>query len=110
MQSTAEGTFLTQTFERNRFEPHPEKARPYDVLLGRLGAERLAQLGRNWQAEPRGGTSTRLSMICANRWRRGPIAGAVPRKMLPQYVSSSFGHTPEQSTQATAVSLEARSA
>lgn len=53
IQTTAEGSFLTQLFERNRFELHPEKARPYDVLLGRLGAERLAQLGRDWQAEPR---------------------------------------------------------
>ncbi len=29
----------TQQFERNRFELHPENKRPYDVLLGRLGAE-----------------------------------------------------------------------
>jgi hypothetical protein len=31
-----------QYFERQRFELHPEKARPYDVLLGRLGAEALS--------------------------------------------------------------------
>lgn len=36
-----------QQFERNRLEIHPENARPYDVLLGRLGADRLAQLGRD---------------------------------------------------------------
>lgn len=36
-----------QQFERNRLELHPENARPYDVLLGRLGADRLAQLGRD---------------------------------------------------------------
>jgi len=35
-----------QWFERNRLELHPENARPYDVLLGRLGADRLAQQGR----------------------------------------------------------------
>ena len=29
-----------QRFERNRLELHPENARPYDVLLGRLGADR----------------------------------------------------------------------
>jgi hypothetical protein len=46
-------THLTQWFERNRFEAHPENRPPYDVLLGRLGADRLAQLGRNWQAEGR---------------------------------------------------------
>jgi hypothetical protein len=36
-----------QLFERNRLELHPENARPYDVLLGRLGADRLAQLGHD---------------------------------------------------------------
>src|SRR5258706_15720899 len=29
-----------QWFERNRLELHPENAPPYDVLLGRLGAQR----------------------------------------------------------------------
>lgn len=53
-QQTAEGNFLTQYFERNRFELHPEKARPYDVLLGRLGDDRLKQQGRDWQAFPKG--------------------------------------------------------
>jgi hypothetical protein len=47
-EQTAEGSFLTQYFERNRFELHPEKARPYDVLLGRLGDDRLKQQGRDW--------------------------------------------------------------
>jgi hypothetical protein len=36
-----------QYFERQRFELHPENARPYDVLLGRLGAELLARSGGN---------------------------------------------------------------
>src|SRR5262245_25445612 len=35
--------YQAQTFERNRLELHPENQRPYDVLLGRLGADRLAQ-------------------------------------------------------------------
>ena len=48
-ETTAEGSFLTQYFERNRFELHPEKARPYDVLLGRLGDDRLRQQGRDWR-------------------------------------------------------------
>jgi hypothetical protein len=48
------GTYLAQTFERNRFELHAENARPYDVLLGRLGDERLRQLGREWQRLPKG--------------------------------------------------------
>jgi hypothetical protein len=48
------GAYLAQTFERNRFELHTENARPYDVLLGRLGDERLRQLGRDWQRQPKG--------------------------------------------------------
>ena len=53
-QEQVEGkSYLVQLFERNRFELHPEKRRPYDVLLGRLGAERLRQLGRDWQSEPK---------------------------------------------------------
>lgn len=39
--------FQAQLFERNRLELHPENNRPYDVLLGRLGADRLAQQGRD---------------------------------------------------------------
>jgi hypothetical protein len=38
-------TYLTQHFERTRFELHPENARPYDVLLGRLGSDLLFQNG-----------------------------------------------------------------
>lgn len=53
-QTTGEGTFLTQYFERNRFEYHPDKARPYDVLLGRLGDDRLKQQGRDWYSFPKG--------------------------------------------------------
>src|SRR3712207_5559188 len=34
-------TYLTQWVERNRFELHTELAAPYDVLLGRLGDDRL---------------------------------------------------------------------
>ena len=44
---------LTQWLERNRFEAHPENPAPYDVLLGRLGDDRLLQLGRRWQVDAR---------------------------------------------------------
>ena len=48
-QQTIEGgSFLVQQFERNRFELHPENARPYDVLLGRLGDDLLKRQGRDW--------------------------------------------------------------
>ncbi|HEU5016121.1 MAG TPA: hypothetical protein VFT66_26595 [Roseiflexaceae bacterium] len=45
---------LVQYFERNRFEFHPENAPPYDVLIGRFGAERLAASGRNQWTMPHG--------------------------------------------------------
>jgi hypothetical protein len=44
--------YLTQWFERNRFELHPEKSSPYDVLLGRLGDDRLRLAGIEWQMLP----------------------------------------------------------
>ncbi len=42
-----------QWFERNRLELHPANPRPFDVLIGRIGVERLEQQGRDWQAFPR---------------------------------------------------------
>ena len=53
-EKTPEGEYTVQYFERNVLEYHPEKARPYDVLLGRLGDTRLIQLNRDWFAEPKG--------------------------------------------------------
>jgi hypothetical protein len=45
-EQTADGLRTVQHFERNRIELHPESPAPYDLQLGRLGADRLAQLGR----------------------------------------------------------------
>ena len=45
--------FQTQWFERVRLELHPENQAPYDVLLGRLGNDRLRQDLRDWQQFPR---------------------------------------------------------
>jgi hypothetical protein len=47
------GSFQVQRFERNRLELHPENARPYDVLLGRLGAEQMQRAGIVVQPERR---------------------------------------------------------
>lgn len=41
-----------QYFERQRFELHPENQAPYNVLLGRLGAELLARSGVDWTTQP----------------------------------------------------------
>ncbi|HEY0604973.1 MAG TPA: hypothetical protein VGD58_18790 [Herpetosiphonaceae bacterium] len=46
-------TYLTQWFQRNRFELHPENKPPYDVLLGRLGDDWLEQRGDDWRKEDR---------------------------------------------------------
>src|SRR5688500_11694528 len=56
LEQTPEGTFLTQYFERQRFELHPENAAPYDVLLGRLGAEIFERTQGDWRALPAGTT------------------------------------------------------
>jgi glucose/arabinose dehydrogenase len=44
-------SFQVQWFERARFELHPENAPPYDVLIGRLGAQALANAGLATPAE-----------------------------------------------------------
>lgn len=52
---SVDGTTVTaQQFERNRLELHPENKPPYQVLLGRLGVDRLVQQGRDWFGFPSG--------------------------------------------------------
>jgi hypothetical protein len=63
-------TYLTQWFERTRFELHTENQAPYDVLLGRLGDDRLRQLGRDWwtfpKASPAAGALRLASLRASN--------------------------------------------
>ncbi len=40
---------ISQWFERNRLELHPANSAPYNVQLGRLGAEALERQGIDWQ-------------------------------------------------------------
>lgn len=58
-----EGVFVSQWFERERFEAHPENRAPYDVLLGRLGDEALRRQGRDWQTFPRGSRRQAVSFF-----------------------------------------------
>lgn len=51
-------TYVTQYFERQRFEFHPEQTRPYDVQLGRLGDDYLRRSGRDWHTLPRAAPGT----------------------------------------------------
>lgn len=53
-EAGVEGRFVSQWFERERFEHHQENAAPYDVLLGRLGDEALRRSGRDWRQLPAG--------------------------------------------------------
>jgi subtilisin family serine protease len=46
--------YTVQYFERHRLELHPENARPYNVLLSRLGDSSLQQSGRSWFDFPKG--------------------------------------------------------
>ncbi|MFO0573512.1 MAG: polysaccharide deacetylase family protein [Polyangia bacterium] len=41
-----------QWLEKVRLELHPEEDRPFDVTPGRLGLERLMQLGIDWRTSP----------------------------------------------------------
>ena len=53
---TVDGKLITQqNFERQRIEYHPSNAKPYDILLGRLGADVLAGQGRDWYAFAKSG-------------------------------------------------------
>jgi Tol biopolymer transport system component len=55
-EETIDGqTLQVQWFERNRLELHPGNERPYDVLLGRLGAEAVEDTGAPPREEPREG-------------------------------------------------------
>lgn len=50
---TIEGKrILVQWFERNRLELHRGNPKPYDVLLGRLGAEQYAKQVGDWRQQP----------------------------------------------------------
>jgi Tol biopolymer transport system component len=54
-ETIGDWTGQVQWFERNRLELHPENEPPYDVLLGRLGAEFVERTGAPPREEPREG-------------------------------------------------------
>jgi hypothetical protein len=45
--------YQTQWLERTRLELHPENQPPYDILLGRLGADVLERQGSDWFQFPK---------------------------------------------------------
>ncbi|HEY0738040.1 MAG TPA: hypothetical protein VGD69_24200, partial [Herpetosiphonaceae bacterium] len=57
-RDTGQG-YPVQYLERQRFEYHAKNAgTAYEVLLGRLGAEQLQWIGRDWQREPKASPQT----------------------------------------------------
>jgi hypothetical protein len=50
--------YKVQYFERARFEYHKGDPLPYDVLLGRIGVDRLTAQGRDWQTFPKADPNT----------------------------------------------------
>ncbi len=67
-----------QWFEHQRLELHPENAPPYDVELGRLGVDRLAQEGIDWFMFP--------------PFDGGPSCGRMRIALDHNDVSGSFGN------------------
>jgi uncharacterized lipoprotein YbaY/heat shock protein HslJ len=75
-------TVQAQRFERTRLELHPENARPYDVLLGRIGADTLAAQGRDWFAFPKSEAKAGCRFfpetghnVCGAIWRAWQASG-----------------------------------
>ncbi|MBA3944362.1 MAG: peptidase S8 [Herpetosiphonaceae bacterium] len=56
-ETTPDGTFRVQYFERQRFELHPNPGAAATVLGGRLGELGLLRTGRDWQRLPPGDPS-----------------------------------------------------
>jgi thermitase len=49
--------YMVQYFERHRFEFHPDKPAPYNVLLARIGDDILRIQGRDWFSFPKIGAT-----------------------------------------------------
>ena len=55
--TTVDGrTVVSQLFERQRIEYHANNLAPYDMLLGRVGADTLTAQGRDWRTFPQSGS------------------------------------------------------
>jgi hypothetical protein len=57
-ETVGDQKFKVQYFERARFEYHKGDPLPYDMLLGRIGADRLSAQGRDWQTFPKADPKT----------------------------------------------------
>lgn len=123
MEAGADGQmYLTQWFERAKFEYHPENKAPYDVLLGRLGADvyqaaaqaakpdkaakpakvigcapnapAAAEGAQAWVADAEPAAPATGNSVCARLIVNGaPVAGAEV-KATARYSDATFGYGP----------------
>ena len=72
-------TVVAQRFERQRIEYHANNPAPYDILLGRVGADTLAAQGRDWQAFPQSGILPNCRYFAATNQS---VCGAILQRWL----------------------------
>ena len=81
-------TYLTQYFERSRFELHPENAdTEYEVLLGHLGSQLAKSKGYFDGAYPKQGYAADLSWVAGN-FR--PVRGCMSRECYCTFDSGKW--------------------
>jgi endonuclease YncB( thermonuclease family) len=78
--TTVDGrTVVAQLFERQRIEYHANNLAPYDILLGRVGADTLTAQGRDWQTFPQSGNLPNCRYFAATNQS---VCGAILQRWL----------------------------
>lgn len=78
--TTVDGrTVVSQLFERQRIEYHANNLAPYDILLGRVGADTLTTQGRDWRTFPQSGNLPNCRYFAATNQS---VCGAILQRWL----------------------------
>jgi len=78
--TTVDGhTVVAQLFERQRIEYHANNLAPYDMLLGRVGADTLTAQGRDWRTFPQSGIVPNCRYFAATNQS---VCGAILQRWL----------------------------
>lgn len=78
--TTVDGrTVVSQLFERQRIEYHANNLAPYDILLGRVGADTLTAQGRDWRTFPQSGNLPNCRYFAATNQS---VCGAILQRWL----------------------------
>jgi endonuclease YncB( thermonuclease family) len=72
-------TVVAQLFERQRIEYHANNLAPYDMLLGRVGADTLTAQGRDWRTFPQSGIVPNCRYFAATNQS---VCGAILQRWL----------------------------